>query len=127
MPGLLSGVPTITNPLARGPDHSYGIELGVKQLACETQQVEEGSVNPAFHRMKQASWINPEWKPTDNNRHTKYYHLTRRARIVWLRSRKSGRGFSEEWRKTFDIHEVAMGLLNCLALRRLWSFNPIFA
>ena len=62
--------------LARGPEHGYGITLSVKQLSDEALQVEEGSLYPALHRMEQSGWIKPEWKPSENMRRAKYYHLT---------------------------------------------------
>jgi transcriptional regulator len=62
--------------LAGGPEHGYGITLRVKQLSDEALQVEEGSLYPALHRMEQAGWIRPEWKPSENKRRAKYYHLT---------------------------------------------------
>ncbi|HEV2245715.1 MAG TPA: PadR family transcriptional regulator [Terriglobia bacterium] len=66
--------------LASGPEHGYGITLRVKQLSDEALQVEEGSLYPALHRMEQAGWIRPEWKPSENKRRAKYYHLTPRGR-----------------------------------------------
>ena len=62
--------------LARGPEHGYGVTLCVKQLSDEALQVEEGSLYPALHRMEQSGWIKPEWKPSENKRRAKYYHLT---------------------------------------------------
>ena len=66
--------------LASGPEHGYGITLRVKQLSDEALQVEEGSLYPAVHRMEQAGWIRPEWKPSENKRRAKYYHLTPKGR-----------------------------------------------
>jgi len=66
--------------LASGPEHGYGITLRVKQLSGEALQVEEGSLYPALHRMEQAGWIRPEWKPSENKRRAKYYHLTPKGR-----------------------------------------------
>jgi PadR family transcriptional regulator, regulatory protein PadR len=66
--------------LARGPEHGYGITLRVKQLSEDALRVEEGSLYPALHRMEQAGWIKPEWKPSENNRRAKYYHLTAKGR-----------------------------------------------
>jgi PadR family transcriptional regulator len=66
--------------LARGPEHGYGITVRVKQLSDEALQVEEGSLYPALHRMGQAGWIKPEWKPSENRRRAKYYHLTPKGR-----------------------------------------------
>ncbi len=66
--------------LARGAQHGYGITVRVKQLSEEALQVEEGSLYPALHRMEQAGWIAAEWKPSENNRRAKYYHLTSKGR-----------------------------------------------
>jgi PadR family transcriptional regulator, regulatory protein PadR len=66
--------------LARGSEHGYGITLRVKQLSEGAVCVEEGSLCPALHRMEQAGWITPEWKPSENNCRAKYYHLTAKGR-----------------------------------------------
>ncbi len=66
--------------LARGPEHGYGITLRVKQVSKDALCVEEGSLYPALHRMEQAGWIKPEWKPSEKNRRAKYYHLTGKGR-----------------------------------------------
>jgi PadR family transcriptional regulator len=66
--------------LAVGPEHGYGITVRVKQLSDEALQVEEGSLYPALHRMEQAGWIRPEWKPSENRRRAKDYHLTPKGR-----------------------------------------------
>lgn len=66
--------------LAHAPEHGYGITLRVKQISDEALQVEEGSLYPALHRMEQAGWIRPEWKPSENKRRAKYYHLTPKGR-----------------------------------------------
>ena len=66
--------------LAGGSEHGYGITLRVRQLSGEALQVEEGSLYPALHRMEQAGWIAPEWKPSENKRRAKYYHLTPKGR-----------------------------------------------
>jgi PadR family transcriptional regulator PadR len=66
--------------LARGPEHGYGITLRVKQVSEDALCVEEGSLYPALHRMEQAGWIKPEWKPSEKNRRAKYYHLTEKGR-----------------------------------------------
>jgi PadR family transcriptional regulator, regulatory protein PadR len=66
--------------LAPGPEHGYGITLRVKQVSEDALCVEEGSLYPALHRMEQAGWIKPEWKPSEKNRRAKYYHLTAKGR-----------------------------------------------
>jgi PadR family transcriptional regulator, regulatory protein PadR len=66
--------------LALGPEHGYGITLRVHQLSEDALRVEEGSLYPALHRMEQAGWIKPEWKPSEKNRRAKYYHLTPKGR-----------------------------------------------
>lgn len=59
-----------------GTMHGFGIALHVQRVSNELLRVEEGSLYPALHRIRQAGWIASEWKTTENNRRAKYYRLT---------------------------------------------------
>ncbi len=65
----------ILKTLVRGPQHGYGIVVHV-QVSDEVLRVEEGSLDPALHRIEQAGWISSEWGTSENNRRAKYYRLT---------------------------------------------------
>lgn len=62
------------------PLHGYGIALRLEQMSGGVFRVNPGSLFPAFRRMERAGWIDPEWRPTENNRRAKYYVLTAAGR-----------------------------------------------
>jgi PadR family transcriptional regulator len=67
----------VLRTLARGPDHGYGIATRIESISGDILRVEEGSLYPALHRMKEAGWIAAEWRVTENNRRARLYRLTR--------------------------------------------------
>ncbi len=70
----------VLKTLARGPLHGYGITLHIQMVSKDFLRVEEGSLYPALHRMKQDGWISAEWGTTENNRRARYYRLTSAGR-----------------------------------------------
>jgi len=78
--------------LEAGPNHGYGIATRLHQLSDDVLRVEEGSLYPALYRMEEQRLIKAEWRATENNRHAKFYALTRKGRRAaqaeldgWLR------------------------------------------
>jgi transcriptional regulator len=80
----------ILKTLALEPLHGYGIALRIEQISKGVFCVNPGSLFPAFRRLERAGWINPEWRPTENNRRAKFYTLTSLGR-------KQLRTETEEW------------------------------
>jgi transcriptional regulator len=70
----------ILRTLALEPMHGYGIALRLEQISRGVFHVNPGSLFPAFRRLERAGWIEPDWRPTENNRRAKYYILTERGR-----------------------------------------------
>jgi PadR family transcriptional regulator PadR len=62
-----------------GALHGYGIVLHIQRASEEVLRVEEGSLYPALHRMKQSGWIASQWAHTVTNRKAKYYKLRHRG------------------------------------------------
>ena len=60
----------------RGKLHGYGVVQHIQIASEELLQVEEGSIDPALHRMEQSGWIDSDWAMTETNRKAKYYRLT---------------------------------------------------
>jgi len=82
----------ILKSLGTGPNHGYGIAIRIHQLSDEVLKIEEGSLYPALYRMEEQGLIESEWRTTENNRHAKFYQLTRKGRSAaqaelegWLR------------------------------------------
>jgi PadR family transcriptional regulator len=66
--------------LALEPLHGWAISQRLKQVSGDVLQVSDGSLYPALHKLEQEGWITAEWKPSENNRRTKFYSLTRLGR-----------------------------------------------
>lgn len=74
LPGTLYML--VLRTLEAGPMHGYGIAQRIKQLSKDVLTVEEGSLYPALQRMLIKGWVVAEWRPSENNRRARYYHLT---------------------------------------------------
>jgi len=70
----------ILSILAREPLHGYGITQRLSSLSRDTFQVNPGSLFPSLYRLEQDGKLKAEWRPTENNRHAKYYTLTAAGR-----------------------------------------------
>src|SRR6266481_2670927 len=66
--------------LRRESMHGYGISQRLTELSRDTFQVNPGSLFPALYRLEQDGKLKAEWRPTENNRHAKYYRLTASGR-----------------------------------------------
>src|ERR1700730_15609546 len=70
----------ILKTLARGKQHGYGIAVHIQQVSKDALRVEEGSLDPALHRIEQDGWIRSEWGLSDNKRKAKFYQITAEGR-----------------------------------------------
>ncbi len=70
----------ILKTLARGSEHGYGITCAILLASQNQLRVEEGSLYPALRRLEADGLVQAEWRPTENNRRARYYHLTRAGR-----------------------------------------------
>jgi transcriptional regulator len=60
--------------------HGWGITQRIQQISDGVLVVNQGSLYPALLRLEQQGWIDAEWGVSENNRHAKYYKLTRTGR-----------------------------------------------
>src|SRR5690348_8720009 len=67
----------ILRAIGRGELHGLGISRRIEQITRGTFQVKPGSLFPALHRMEEAGWLSSFWGDSENNRHAKFYRLTR--------------------------------------------------
>ena len=74
LPGTLDML--ILKTLSVQTMHGYGIAKHLQRLSTDVIQVEEGSLYPAFQRMRQKGWITAEWGQTPNNQRARYYSIT---------------------------------------------------
>jgi PadR family transcriptional regulator PadR len=74
LPGTLDML--ILKTLSVQTMHGYGVAQHLQRLSDDVIQVEEGSLYPAFHRMRQKGWIKAEWRQTPNKQRARYYAIT---------------------------------------------------
>jgi len=70
----------ILKTLSWGPRHGYAVARWLHDTSDDVLRVEEGALYPALHRLERRGWIKASWGPSDNNRHAKFYELTRAGR-----------------------------------------------
>jgi transcriptional regulator len=66
--------------LALQPMNGWTMGQRLKELSADVLQVSDGSLYPALHKLEQEGWIEAEWRPSANNRRSKFYSLTRAGR-----------------------------------------------
>ena len=66
--------------VALEPLNGWAISQRLKQISSEVLGVSDGSLYPALHKLEQRGWITAEWRPSESNRHAKFYSLTRLGR-----------------------------------------------
>jgi PadR family transcriptional regulator, regulatory protein PadR len=70
----------ILQALSWGPAHGYGVARWIEFATDDALAVGEGTLYPALHRLEERGWITADWGASENNRHAKFYSLTRRGR-----------------------------------------------
>ena len=70
----------ILRTLRLGPAHGHAIAKAIERGSDDVLQVEQGSLYPALHRLEERNWVTAGWGPSENNRHAKFYALTRQGR-----------------------------------------------
>ena len=70
----------ILRTLGLQPQHGWAISERIQQISSDVLRVQQGSLNPALHRLERRGWIKARWGTSDNNRRAKYYELTKSGR-----------------------------------------------
>ena len=70
----------ILKTLALEPQHGWAISERIQQISSDVLQIQQGSLYPALHRLELRGWIKAKWGASENNRHAKYYELTKGGR-----------------------------------------------
>ena len=70
----------ILRAVLRKPLHGYAIAEVIHILSDDVLTVEEGSLDPALHRLELAGAIVSEWGLSENNRRAKYYRITQQGK-----------------------------------------------
>src|ERR1051325_1737290 len=63
--------------LSLGAAHGYGIAQRMEQITREAVRVNQGSLDPALHRLEQRGCLKAEWRESETGREAKFYALTR--------------------------------------------------
>lgn len=66
----------VLRALRNGPLHGYAIARHIQTVSREQLRVEEGSLYPALHRMRQDGLLSANWGKTDTGRRARFYSLT---------------------------------------------------
>src|SRR5215471_16610213 len=66
--------------LRLGPAHGHTIAKAIERGSDDVLQVEQGSLDPALHRLIKRGWIDFEPGTSENNRRAKFYRLTASGR-----------------------------------------------
>ena len=67
----------VLKALGSGELHGLGISRRIEQITRGTFLVKPGSLFPALHRLEEAGWLSSFWGESENNRHAKFYLLTK--------------------------------------------------
>ena len=70
----------ILKTLSLEPMHGFGIARRVEQISRGVFKVNPGSLLTALQRLERASWLDAEWRQTENSRRARIYTLTRTGR-----------------------------------------------
>ena len=70
----------ILKTLALEPQHGWAISERIQQISSDVLQIQQGSLYPALHRLERRGWIRARWGASENNRHAKFYELTKTVR-----------------------------------------------
>jgi transcriptional regulator len=83
---------------AMGSLHGFGIARRIEQVSGDQLAVPYGTIYPALLKLEQEGHVTSHWGTSDNNRHAKFYSLTRSGRKQVERA-------THDWRKTSAILE----------------------
>ncbi len=70
----------ILTALSLGPKHGYGVARWIEVATDDALAIGEGTLYPALHRLEERGSIAAGWGPSENNRHAKFYSLTKQGR-----------------------------------------------
>ena len=62
---------------ALGPLHGYGLARRIEQTSGDLLQLNYGTLYPALLKLEQEGFIRSRWGVSENNRHAKFYELTK--------------------------------------------------
>jgi PadR family transcriptional regulator len=83
----------ILKAISLEPLHGWGISQRIQQVSREVLKVNQGSLYPALQRLERRGLVRSEWRPSDNNRRSRYYELTAAGRRELAREQQDWEAF----------------------------------
>lgn len=62
------------------PMHGWGIAQRIQLVSQDVLRLNQGSLYPALHRLRDKGLLEAEWGVSENNRRAKFYRLTEQGR-----------------------------------------------
>lgn len=85
----------ILKALTWGPSHGYAVAEWIDSATGSALLVGEGTLYPALHRLEKQGLITSEWGLSENNRHAKFYTLSKAGRASLQKGSSSWHQFVE--------------------------------
>src|SRR5579863_1629869 len=79
-----------------GSQHGYGLARRIEQTSGDLLQLNYGTLYPALLKLEQEGFIRSRWGLSENNRHAKFYELTKAGQ-------RQVRKAAAEWEQTTEI------------------------
>ena len=75
--------------------HGWGIAQRIQLISEDALQVNQGSLYPALHRLRDKGLLEAQWGLSENKRRAKYYSLTEAGREHLAHETNKWRAFSK--------------------------------
>jgi len=92
----------VLRTLVTGDAHGHTIAKVIERSSEDVLEVEQGSLYPALHRLKDRGWLSSYWGTSANNRKAKFYALTTEGRKQLVRE-------TDRWRQMARAIAMVMG------------------
>ena len=80
--------------LLREPLHGWGVSKRIRQISDGVLEVNQGSLYPTLHRLRDRGLIRSSWEISEDGRNVKVYELTEAGRKVLAEEEAGWRRFS---------------------------------
>ena len=92
----------ILKVLLREPLHGWAVSKRIRQISDGVLEVNQGSLYPALHRLRDRGVIRSSWEISEDGRNVKVYDLTDVGREVLAEEEKGWRRFSDAVEQVLD-------------------------
>jgi PadR family transcriptional regulator PadR len=85
----------ILRTLSREPMHGWAVSHRIQEISRDALRVNQGSLYPALHRLKDDGLVRSEWGVSELGRRAKFYEITGAGKRQLARETATWRRFSE--------------------------------